>query len=80
MRSRCFRSSEEAEAIDSTGLCLSTAFPALDIPERLASAIEMINARYGITLTGDDGGRDRHFHDHGPRPIIARSATPTVAP
>jgi hypothetical protein len=40
----------------------------------------MINARYGITLTGDDGGRDRHFHGHGPRPIIARSATPTVAP
>ncbi|MDR3421341.1 MAG: aldehyde ferredoxin oxidoreductase C-terminal domain-containing protein [Xanthobacteraceae bacterium] len=41
-------------AIDSTGLCLFIAFPALDIPECLASAIDMINARYGIKLTGDD--------------------------
>ena len=41
-------------AIDLTGLCLFIAFPALDIPECLASAIDMINARYGIKLTGDD--------------------------
>jgi aldehyde:ferredoxin oxidoreductase len=41
-------------AIDSTGLCLFIAFPALDIPECLASVIDMINARYGLTLTGDD--------------------------
>ena len=41
-------------AIDSTGLCLFIAFPALDIPECLASVIDMINARYGIKLTGDD--------------------------
>jgi len=41
-------------AIDSTGLCLFIAFPALDIPDCLASAIDMINARYGIKLTGDD--------------------------
>ena len=41
-------------AIDSTGLCLFIAFPALDIPDCLASVIDMINARYGIKLTGDD--------------------------
>ncbi|MDR3439809.1 aldehyde ferredoxin oxidoreductase C-terminal domain-containing protein [Telmatospirillum sp.] len=41
-------------AIDSTGLCLFIAFPALDIPECLAAVIDMINARHGITLTGDD--------------------------
>lgn len=41
-------------AIDSTGMCLFIAFPALDIPECLSSLIDMINARYGIALTGDD--------------------------
>jgi aldehyde:ferredoxin oxidoreductase len=41
-------------AIDSTGLCLFVAFPALDIPETLAAIIDMINAKYGIALTGDD--------------------------
>ena len=41
-------------AIDSTGMCLFIAFPALDIPECLSSLIEMINARFGIALTGDD--------------------------
>jgi len=41
-------------AIDSTGMCLFIAFPALDIPECLTSLIDMINARFGINLTGDD--------------------------
>jgi len=41
-------------AIDSTGMCLFIAFPALDIPECLTSLIEMINARFDIALTGDD--------------------------
>ncbi len=41
-------------AIDSTGLCLFVAFPALDIPETLPAIIDMINAKYGISLTGDD--------------------------
>jgi aldehyde:ferredoxin oxidoreductase len=41
-------------AIDSTGMCLFIAFPALDIPECLTSLIDMINARFGIALTGDD--------------------------
>ena len=35
-------------AIDSTGLCIFIAFPALDIPECLPALIDMINARFGI--------------------------------
>lgn len=41
-------------AIDSTGMCLFIAFPALDIPECLGSLIAMINAHLGTSLTGDD--------------------------
>jgi aldehyde:ferredoxin oxidoreductase len=41
-------------AVDSTGMCIFVAFPALDIPECLPALIGMINARYGIKLTGDD--------------------------
>jgi len=41
-------------AIDSTGMCIFVAFPALDIPECLPALIDMINARFGIGLTGDD--------------------------
>ncbi len=41
-------------AVDSTGMCIFIAFPALDIPECLPALIDMINARYGIALTGDD--------------------------
>jgi aldehyde:ferredoxin oxidoreductase len=41
-------------AVDSTGLCLFVAFPALDIPECLPSIVDMINARFGISLKVDD--------------------------
>ncbi|WP_305043210.1 aldehyde ferredoxin oxidoreductase C-terminal domain-containing protein, partial [Geoalkalibacter sp.] len=41
-------------AVDSTGLCLFVAFPVLDIPEALVAIVEMINARFGLSLTGDD--------------------------
>ncbi len=41
-------------AVDSTGMCIFVAFPALDIPECLPALIDMINARYDINLTGDD--------------------------
>jgi aldehyde:ferredoxin oxidoreductase len=41
-------------AVDSTGMCIFVAFPALDIPECLPALIDMINARFGIGLTGDD--------------------------
>lgn len=41
-------------AVDSTGMCIFVAFPALDIPECLPALIEMINARSGARLTGDD--------------------------
>jgi aldehyde:ferredoxin oxidoreductase len=41
-------------AVDSTGMCIFVAFPALDIPECLPALIDMINARFGIALNGDD--------------------------
>lgn len=41
-------------AVDSTGMCIFVAFPALDIPECLPALIDMINARFGISLVGDD--------------------------
>jgi aldehyde:ferredoxin oxidoreductase len=41
-------------AVDSTGMCIFIAFPALDIPECLPALIDMINARFGISLTGDN--------------------------
>ncbi|MGE5476405.1 MAG: aldehyde ferredoxin oxidoreductase C-terminal domain-containing protein [Bacteroidales bacterium] len=41
-------------AVDSTGMCIFVAFPALDVPECLASLVEMINARFGIAITLDD--------------------------
>jgi aldehyde:ferredoxin oxidoreductase len=41
-------------AIDATGLCLFTAFAILDDPEALPAIVDMINARYGLSLTPDD--------------------------
>jgi aldehyde:ferredoxin oxidoreductase len=41
-------------AIDSVGMCLFIAFPALDNPETLKSLIGMINARYGWEMSIDD--------------------------
>jgi aldehyde:ferredoxin oxidoreductase len=41
-------------AVDSTGLCLFIAFPALDIPECFEGVIGMLNGRYGWNLTADD--------------------------
>lgn len=41
-------------AIDSTGMCLFIAFAALDNAACLPALIELINARFGIALTGDD--------------------------
>jgi aldehyde:ferredoxin oxidoreductase len=43
-------------AIDSTGLCLFVAFPVLDNPEALQLIVDMINARYGLSLTTGDVG------------------------
>jgi aldehyde:ferredoxin oxidoreductase len=40
--------------IDSTGLCLFVAMPALDIPACFTAIYEMVNARYGLNLTNDD--------------------------
>jgi len=41
-------------AVDSTGLCLFIAFPALDIPECFEGVIGMLNGCYGLNLTADD--------------------------
>jgi aldehyde:ferredoxin oxidoreductase len=41
-------------AIDSTGMCLFIAFAALDDEACLPALVELINARFGIGLTGDD--------------------------
>jgi aldehyde:ferredoxin oxidoreductase len=41
-------------AVDSTGMCLFVAFPLLDQPETFQALIDMINAFYGLELTGDD--------------------------
>lgn len=43
-------------AVDSTGMCLFIAFPALDIPECLPAVVDMLNARFGTKLTNDDVG------------------------
>ena len=41
-------------SVDSVGLCLFTAFAILDIPDALASIVDMLNAKFGWKLTGDD--------------------------
>jgi len=41
-------------AIDAAGLCLFVAFPILDNPEGLQMVVDMINARYGLSLVTDD--------------------------
>ncbi len=41
-------------AIDTAGLCLFVAFPVMDIPDAFNAVVDMINAKYGLSLTGDD--------------------------
>jgi aldehyde:ferredoxin oxidoreductase len=41
-------------AVDSTGMCVFIAFPALDIPESFTALIDLINAAYDLSLTADD--------------------------
>ncbi|MHB8172597.1 MAG: aldehyde ferredoxin oxidoreductase family protein, partial [Thermincolia bacterium] len=41
-------------AIDSAGLCLFIAFCILDNAEAFQAVVDMINAEYGLSLTGDD--------------------------
>ena len=41
-------------AIDSTGMCIFIAFAALDDPACLPALIDMLNARFGISLTEED--------------------------
>ena len=41
-------------ALDTAGLCIFVAFPALDSPEAFTAIVDMLNARFGINLTPDD--------------------------
>jgi aldehyde:ferredoxin oxidoreductase len=41
-------------AVDATGMCLFIAFAVLDQPETFQALIDMLNAFYGLSLTGDD--------------------------
>ena len=41
-------------AIDAAGLCLFVAFPVLDNPEAFNAIVDMLNARFGLALTGED--------------------------
>ena len=41
-------------AVDSTGMCLFIAFAIMDIPEAFNALVDMINARYGTSITADD--------------------------
>jgi aldehyde:ferredoxin oxidoreductase len=41
-------------SIDSYGMCLFIAFPLLDDPNVFQALIDMLNAMYGLELTGDD--------------------------
>ncbi len=43
-------------AIDTAGLCLFVAFPVLDIPDAFNAMVDMLNAKYGLSMTGDDVG------------------------
>lgn len=41
-------------AVDSTGLCLFIAFCVLDNADAFQAVVDMLNAQYGLSLTGDD--------------------------
>jgi aldehyde:ferredoxin oxidoreductase len=41
-------------AIDTAGLCLFVAFAVLDIPDAFTAVVDMLNAKFGLKLTGDD--------------------------
>jgi len=41
-------------AVDTAGLCIFVAFAALDIPEAFSAIVDMLNARFGLSLTADD--------------------------
>ena len=42
--------------VDTAGLCLFVAFPMLDIPDAFNAVVDMVNAKFGLSLNGDDVG------------------------
>ncbi len=45
-----------AAIADTAGLCLFVTFAVLDIPDAFDAIVDMLNAKYGLSLTGDDVG------------------------
>jgi aldehyde:ferredoxin oxidoreductase len=45
-----------AAVADTAGLCLFVTFAVLDIPDAFDAIVDMLNAKYGLSLTGDDVG------------------------
>ncbi|MBW2016969.1 MAG: aldehyde ferredoxin oxidoreductase [Deltaproteobacteria bacterium] len=41
-------------AVDSAGLCVFVAFPVSENPDAYNAIVDMINAKYGLTMSGDD--------------------------
>jgi aldehyde:ferredoxin oxidoreductase len=41
-------------SIDTAGLCLFVAFAVLDIPDAMAAIVDMLNAKYGWSISADD--------------------------
>ncbi|MDL2207905.1 aldehyde ferredoxin oxidoreductase [Desulfovibrio sp. OttesenSCG-928-M16] len=41
-------------SVDATGLCLFVAFAVLDVPDALQAIVDMLNAKFGWSLTGND--------------------------
>ncbi len=40
--------------IDTLGLCLFVAFPVMDMPDAFNAIVDMVNAKYGLSMTADD--------------------------
>ena len=45
-----------AAIADTAGLCLFVTFAVLDIPDAFNAIVDMLNAKYGLSFTGDDIG------------------------
>ena len=43
-------------AVDSTGLCLFVAFPVMDLEDGIVAVVDMLNAKFGLSLTTADVG------------------------
>ena len=71
-------------AVDSTGMCLFVAFAVLDQPETFQALIDLLNAFYGLNLTGDDvvarqiRPKDRTGFQFRPGRVYGSAGSPAV--